>query len=57
MNGIAAVLEAFREANGCEAAVWVQASDGAVAAEASTAGAEPPPPDILPNAHESPREW
>jgi phosphoserine phosphatase RsbU/P len=57
MSGIAAVLDAFRDATLCEAAVWVQGADGTLTPEAATSGAPEPPVDVLPEAAEKPHEW
>jgi phosphoserine phosphatase RsbU/P len=57
VSGIGAVLDAFRAATQCEAAVWVPAADGSLVAEAATAGAVEPPPEVFPASGDVPREW
>ncbi|HMC56744.1 MAG TPA: SpoIIE family protein phosphatase, partial [Gemmatimonadaceae bacterium] len=49
MTDLRTVLDAFRAATGCEAAVWTQSAGGALSREAATNRA-PPPPAILPHA-------
>ena len=46
MTDLASVLTAFKAANGCDAAVWTQATSGTLNWEAATNRA--PPPDCLP---------
>src|SRR5215207_2804288 len=58
MKELSVVLQGFREATRCDAAVWLQPRvDGALVAEAlSSAGLRPPPVPLLPevggSAHE-----
>ena len=53
MTDLRAVLDAFRAATGCEAAVWTQSAGGALSREAATNRA-PPPPATLPHAADGP---
>ena len=53
MSDLASVLEAFKEASACNAAVWIQVAGKALEWEAATNRA--PPPDVLPSTSEGPK--